>query len=295
MLGFREIDDIDRLSVHDCSVQGSQAVNSDNGTPVGVFLQRSVNFALTLERHHLVEIVQGRRLQAEPVAETDDLEDFKETGGRDERTVKRVRAAVKVVDTAGKSPQTYLQFRLGRLVVGLENPLRFRGKQFLFDEREILPDDFPHLVPDRFQFFVRGKINHATSVLHFHRLPDFTVETAGQGMVNDQDLVGIEFPDGILQDEAERTDVGSATVRVVVSDEFHLVENHRFIRQFLKFVVDEGCDDFEFFPGFGVGHARAVLVADFLKGTSYGDPVIFPVVDAEDRDVFVLLLHFEIL
>ena len=114
-------------------------------------------------------------------------------------------------------------------------------------------------------------------------------------MVNDQDLVGIEFPDGILQDEAERTDVGSATVRVVVSDEFHLVEDHRFIRQFFKFVVDEGCDDFEFFPGFGVGHARAVFVADLLKGASYGDPVIFPVVDAEDRDVFVLLLHFEIL
>ena len=97
---------------------------------------------------------------AEPVTEIDDLEDFKETGGRDEQTVKRVRAAVKVVDAAGKSPQTHLQFRFGRLVVGPENPLRFLGKQFLFDEREILPDDFPHFVPDRFQFFVRGKSYH---------------------------------------------------------------------------------------------------------------------------------------
>ena len=118
MEGFRQVDDADGLAVFHGLVQRPDALDVDDRTPVGIFLEGRRYLALALHRHHLAEVGHHRGLKAKPVTHSADVEHLEVTGRRNQRSVEGVGLSVKVIDAATECPQALLKLGLLRLVVG---------------------------------------------------------------------------------------------------------------------------------------------------------------------------------
>ena len=206
--------------------------------------------------------------------------------------MERVCQPVQVVDVAVEGADAALQVGFRILPVGPEDLRRLVDMQFYFRERQVGRDNLLHLLLDPVQFFVAEEVRPGTAVLHAGALMQFAVQAAGQGVVDHQEFLRVQFPDGLLQDEAEGAEVGPAPVRMVVGDELYLVEHHQVVGQFLEFVVHQGGDHLE-------PHAR-LRVDDRVDPGLFHQPeqvraafyfVGFAVVDAVYADKVFRLCH----
>ena len=84
-------------------------------------------------------------------------------------------------------------------------------------------------------------------------------------MIDNQHLVRINPADGILEDEAEGTQIRPLSVRVIVAYELHLVRDCELIVQFLQLVVHKGCKHRILSPGPPVPYCRADLVGQIFQ------------------------------
>ena len=77
---------------------------------------------------------------------------------------------------------------------------------------------------------------------------------------------------------------------MVESYELDLVEKYWSVIQFLKFVVHEGGYDIQLMPCLGVCYCLAPFTGQITKRASHLDPMVLPVVLAENRYLF--LVHY---
>ena len=204
--------------------------------------------------------------------------------------MERVGHSVQIVDAANEGSKAFLEFGLLRLIVLDEQFLRFLREHLDFGERKVPGHDLFHLLADPVDLIVCDEVDLAASVLRLADLPDLAVQPAWQGMVDHQHLVRIEFPDGVLQHEAERAHVTSSPVRMIVADEFYLMQVHWFETQLLKLVVYQCGQHVGLLSRLLVRDALAAFVRQILQRLSLLDLVVLPVIDAEQS--YLILLHF---
>ena len=79
-------------------------------------------------------------------------------------------------------------------------------------------------------------------------------------MIDNQHLVRINPADGILEDEAEGTQIRPLSIRMIVAYELNLVRDCELIVQFLQLVVNQGRKHRKFSTRPPVFHHRTYLV-----------------------------------
>ena len=121
-------------------------------------------------------------------------------------------------------------------------------KDFGFDEREVGLHYLPHPVPYGVDFVVLEEICRMVVVFSHLAFTDFAVQAAGKGMVYDEDLVRVHFPDHLLKNEAKGTDVAPSSVGLVVGEELYIMGGIHPEGKFLQFVVDQCRKDLIAFP-----------------------------------------------
>ena len=252
-----DVDDVDSLASLDGLVEFADAMDPDDAAPVGIFGQGGGDLGLTAHRHDLAEVVEDRRLEAETVAESVQVKGLQIARRRDQRTVEGVRQAIQRINVGDKLSETAEQFRLVPLMLVLIDADGIFGRDLGFAERKIRGDDFLHPGFQPVDLLVFQEIDRAVPVFPPDGFLQLAIQAAREGVVNHEDLVRKQFPDGFLQDEAEGTDVAAPAVRMVVADEFNLVRHDHRITKFLEFVVHESGQDRIVRPSLGILHFRA--------------------------------------
>ena len=110
-------------------------------------------------------------------------------------------------------------------------------------------------------------------------------------MVYHQDLVRKQLTHSVLQHEAQGTQIGAPSVRMIVSDELHLVSHRQLEVEFLQFVVHQ-CREH------GIYHSCSVIfddradlpgkITEFLEQRQLITP---PVIDKENFKFVSSIVH----
>jgi hypothetical protein len=100
-------------------------------------------------------------------------------------------------------------------------------------------------------------------------------------MVNDKDLVREEFTHSVLQYKTQRTEICTPTVRMVISDELHLMGHRKLEIKFLKLVVHQSSQNRVLHPGLGILHGSAHLIGKVTEPLEERHLIMPPVIDKE--------------
>ena len=90
-------------------------------------------------------------------------------------------------------------------------------------ERSVRSHDLPHPLLHALKFIISYEIDLRATVFQWNLLTDFAIQSARKRVIYRQDLVGIHFTHNFLQDETEGPDICPSAVRVVISDEKHIM------------------------------------------------------------------------
>ena len=155
----------------------------------------------------------------------------------------------------------------------------------LLGERNITRHDFMHACLDLFKLIVCREIHARTAVFHRLKLTDLAVETAWKRVIYRQNLFRVHFPDHILKHEAEGTDVCTASVRMFISYELHIVRIDDLIVERDELPVHEGGQNRHPAAAFRINR-RADAVGKLLQGRSQGHMFICTGIFAIDSYFF---------
>ena len=118
----------------------------------------------------------------------------------------------------------------------LEQRLGLLGRNLFRGERQVRVDQLPHPGAQALEAFgIRLERRTAGPPL-----AQLAVQAAGQGVLDHEHLAREDVAHGVLQQEAQRTDVRPPPVRVVIPDERDFVREEDIETQFLEFVVHQG-------------------------------------------------------
>ena len=137
-------------------------------------------------------------------------------------------------------------------------------------ERTVSRNDLAHGLGNLLNFGIRHEIHTRTTVLHGMGLTDLAIQPARQRVIYHEDLFREHIMHYLLQDEAKRTYVGTATVRMVIADEPYIMRIYYLIVQSFQLIVDKCCQDGN--PCFSAG--RAQTVCKLLEGRTQCHPLI---------------------
>ena len=101
-------------------------------------------------------------------------------------------------------------------------------------------------------------------------------------MVDDQHLTRIQVADGMLQQEAQRADVGPPPVRMVIADESNFVGKEDIETQLLELMVDQGGQHRVPLAGFRVEGFRTCFPGQGQQVGTFLHPEPAAVILAED-------------
>ena len=199
--------------------------------------------------------------------------------------------SVKEIHTAYELAERLLELSFFRLVILLEHLLCRYGIYLLLPERHVGGDDFLHPALDRRQLLLRQYQCPATSVLLFPGLYHLAVKAARKRMVYHQDLVRKQLTYSVLQHEAQGTQVGAPSVRMIVSDELHLVSHRQLEVEFLQFVVHQ-CREHGIYHSCSViFYDRADLLGKITEFLEQRQLITPPVIDKENFKFVSSIVH----
>ena len=148
-----------------------------------------------------------------------------------------------------------------------------------------------HALLDGRQIRITQPDRHASPVLAQLHVTDIAIQTARKGMVNDQHLVRKQFPDCVLQDKAERTQISTTAIRMIVTDKFHLMGHRQPIVEFLQLMVHKCREHRIFHPGFLIRHSLADLIGKISEPLQERNLITLSVIDQKNIE-FISLNHF---
>ena len=196
--------------------------------------------------------------------------------------MERIRLSVKEIHTAQELAERTLKFSLVRLVIVVEQQLRLDRVHLPLLERHISIHNLAHTVPDRVNVIVAEFQRCTPPVLAKLHLADIAIKAARKGMVNDKDLVRKEFTHSVLQHETQRTEICTPSVRMVISDELHLMGHRKLEIKFLKLVVHQSSQNRVLHAGLGILHGSAHLIGKVPEPLEERHLIMPPVIDKED-------------
>ena len=214
-------------------------------------------------------IAVHRILEAEAVIESDDIESLEDACRRSQWAVERICLSIKKIHIVMILAQALQKIHFLRLMVAREKLFTLIQAQHLLAERQVTGNDFMHVRLDLFDFIVRRKIHARAAVFHRLKLADLTIEAARKRIIYRQHLVRVHFPDDILKNEAERTDVCTASVRVRITDELHIVRVYDLIVERDELPVHESGQNGHAAAAFRLDR-RADALRKSFKGRSHG-------------------------
>ena len=240
MEGLRKVDQVHYLARLYLGVQCTDTAHTHDRTPVGMFLQGARQLRLSLHRKHLVIIAFHRVLQAEAVIEAHYVESLEHACRRSQRSIECISLSIKEIHIIMTLAENLQQVDFFSLTIACKNLFTLLDAHHLLGERKVARHDFMHARLDLLEFVISREIHAWTAVFHRLKLTDLAVETARKRIIYRQNLFRIHFPDHILKHEAEGTDVCTASVRMFISDELHIVRIYDLIVERNEFPVHEG-------------------------------------------------------
>ena len=243
MKGFGHIDKVYYLAGAHTGVQRTYSTQSHYRTPVGIFVERAGYLGLSLHREHLVRLSVHRILQTEAVVEACEVEGGQQACRRDEWAVECICLSIKKIYIVVEPSYAFQEIHFFCLSVFSEQAAAFFHTQHFLAERKVCCDDFSHPFFNLCNLFVCQEYAARSAVFCRLFLTDVAVEPARKGIIYRKYLSRKHFPHYILQHEAQRADVCASSVRMVISDEAHIVWVYDLVVEGLEFVVDEHCQN----------------------------------------------------
>ena len=180
-------------------------------------------------------------LQAETVVERHQVKDFQVSRRGHQRAIEVVRNVVQAIDRPEMPAQGADHAGFQALVLPLKELDGFGRQHLVMGERQVQGYQAPHFFPHPEDVFIRDTL-----------CPELAIHAAGQGMVNLENLLREQMTGRHLGQETERTGIGAASFRVVISYEFYLVREENLEIQGFEFVVHQGRQHGIHFSGLGV-------------------------------------------
>ena len=148
-----------------------------------------------------------------------------------------------------------------------------------------------HALLDGRQIRITQPDRHAPPVLAQFHVTDIAIQTARKRMVNDKHLVRKQFPDCVLQDKAERTQVSTTAIRMIVTDKFHFMGHRQPIIEFLQLMVHKCREHRIFHAGFLIRHSLADLIGKISEPLQERNLITLSGIDQKNIE-FISFNHF---
>ena len=240
MKGLGEIDEVDDPARKHLIVERTYATHAHDRAPVRMSLEGGRELRLSFHRQDLVVITVHRILKAEAVIESGEVECLETAGRWSKRPIECICMTIKEIHIVMVAAEGLQEIDLFGLMVRAEKLFALIDAHHGLAILNISLDHLTHLRLDLFEFFICHEIYMRTAVLHRSQFTDLAVETARKRIIYRQHLVRIHLTDHILKHEAEGADVCAASVRMVISDEFHIVRIYDLIVERDELPVHKG-------------------------------------------------------